>query len=86
VNAPGPPPSFSGLDVGGAAWVARRPTPQPAATNDNVIRFDATRVERLGRTFVDCTQPAWRRSTRCANASAPSPAGAWSSSRQATMR
>jgi pimeloyl-ACP methyl ester carboxylesterase len=55
---PPPSPLLYGLDGDDAAWVGGRLTPQPGATYDDVIRFDATRVGRLGRTFVDCTRPA----------------------------
>ena len=42
----------------GAAWVARRQTPQPGGVYDAPLHFDAARVERWPRSFIDCTEPA----------------------------
>ncbi|MEF7615501.1 alpha/beta hydrolase family protein [Aquincola sp. MAHUQ-54] len=55
--APADPAAF-GLSGDDAAWVARRQTPQPGGVYDDPLSFDATRIEALPRTFIDCTSPA----------------------------
>jgi pimeloyl-ACP methyl ester carboxylesterase len=55
---PPPPASAFGLTGADALWVDRRQRPQPGAVYDEVLHFDAARVARLARTFVDCTSPA----------------------------
>jgi pimeloyl-ACP methyl ester carboxylesterase len=53
-----PDPAMFGLEGADRAWVARRQTPQPGATYDAPLQFDAERVAALPRTFVDCNRPA----------------------------
>ena len=51
-------PAAFGLQGEDAAWVARRQTPQPGGVYDDPLHFDAQRIKRLPRTFIDCTSPA----------------------------
>lgn len=51
-------PAAFGLQGEDAAWVARRQTPQPGGVYDDLLHFDAQRINRLPRTFIDCTSPA----------------------------
>lgn len=51
-------PAAFGLQGEDAAWVARRQTPQPGGVYDDPLHFDAQRINRLPRTFIDCTSPA----------------------------
>jgi len=55
-----PPPDASAYGLAGADrdWVNRRQTPQPFGVYRDPIAFDAERIARLPRTFVDCTTPA----------------------------
>ena len=55
-----PPPDASVFGLSGADrdWVNRRQTPQPLKVYQDALQFDATRVSRLPRTFIDCTTPA----------------------------
>lgn len=55
-----PPPDASvfGLDGADRDWVNRRQTLQPFALYHQPLHFDAARVARLPRTFIDCTSPA----------------------------
>ena len=55
-----PPPDASVFGLTGADrdWVNRRQTPQPLALYHQPLHFDAARVARLPRTFIDCTAPA----------------------------
>ena len=55
---PPPDPAIFGLAGDDAAWVARRQTPQPGGVYDAPLHFDAARVERWPRSFIDCTEPA----------------------------
>ena len=55
---PPPDPAIFGLAGADAAWVARRQTPQPGGVYDAPLHFDAARVERWPRSFIDCTEPA----------------------------
>jgi pimeloyl-ACP methyl ester carboxylesterase len=50
-------PSLFGLQGEDAAWAARRSTPQPGGVYDDPLQFDAARLTRLPRTFIDCTDP-----------------------------
>lgn len=51
-------PSAYGLRGDDAAWVQRRQTPQPGGVYDDALSFDEARLQRLARTFIDCTDPA----------------------------
>ncbi|HEY0844586.1 MAG TPA: alpha/beta hydrolase family protein [Noviherbaspirillum sp.] len=51
-------PALFGLTGDDAQWVARRQRPHPGGVYDDPLHFDAARVERLRRTFIDCTAPA----------------------------
>lgn len=55
---PPPDPAIFGLHGGDRDWVARRQTPQPGGVYDAPLHFDADRLARLPRCFVDCTSPA----------------------------
>lgn len=48
-----------GLGGADADWVNRRLTPHPFGMYQEPLHFDAARLARLPRTFVDCTTPAW---------------------------
>jgi pimeloyl-ACP methyl ester carboxylesterase len=50
-------PSLFGLQGEDAAWAARHSTPQPGGVYDDPLHFDAARLARLPRTFIDCTNP-----------------------------
>jgi pimeloyl-ACP methyl ester carboxylesterase len=56
-----PAPDASAFGVGGADrdWVNRRLTPHPFAPYRDPLDYDIARVERLPRTFIDCTEPAF---------------------------
>lgn len=51
-------PSLYGLSGDDHAWVLRRQTPQPGGVYDAPLAFDAARIARWPRTFIDCTSPA----------------------------
>jgi pimeloyl-ACP methyl ester carboxylesterase len=55
-----PPPDAAvyGLKGEDAAWVNRRQTPQPLGVYQDPLAFDAARVAKLPRTFIDCVAPA----------------------------
>jgi pimeloyl-ACP methyl ester carboxylesterase len=53
-----PDPKAFGLEGRDYEWVKRRMTPQPLGLYRETLHFDAVRVARLPRTFVDCTAPA----------------------------
>jgi pimeloyl-ACP methyl ester carboxylesterase len=53
-----PDPAVFGLSGADHAWVARRMTPHPGGVYDAPLQFDAARVRRWPRNFVDCTAPA----------------------------
>lgn len=55
---PPPDPAIFGLHGADRDWVARRQTPQPGGVYDAPLHFDADRLARLPRCFVDCTSPA----------------------------
>jgi pimeloyl-ACP methyl ester carboxylesterase len=55
---PAPDPKVFGLAAAQHAWVQRRQTPHPGHTYMAPLEFDAQRVARVPRTFVNCTQPA----------------------------
>jgi pimeloyl-ACP methyl ester carboxylesterase len=58
VALPPPDASVFGLAGDDRAWINRRQTPHPFGVYQDRLDFDATRVARAPRTFVDCTQPA----------------------------
>ena len=55
-----PPPDASAFGLTGADrdWVNRRQTPFPFGVYRDPLAFDAARVARVPRTFIDCTLPA----------------------------
>ena len=55
-----PPPDAGvfGLKGEDAAWVNRRQTAQPLGVYQDPLAFDAARLAKLPRTFVDCVSPA----------------------------
>lgn len=55
-----PPPDASAFGLAGANrdWVNRRQTPFPFGVYRDPLAFDAARVARVPRTFIDCTLPA----------------------------
>jgi len=55
---PPPDPAIMGLEGEDHAWVRRRMTPQPGGVYDAPLAFDAARVARWPRSFIDCTSPA----------------------------
>ncbi|HEY8708335.1 MAG TPA: alpha/beta hydrolase, partial [Burkholderiaceae bacterium] len=55
---PAPDPALFGLSGADRAWVARRQTPHPGGVYDARLNFDPQRLQRLPRTFIDCTAPA----------------------------
>jgi pimeloyl-ACP methyl ester carboxylesterase len=54
---PAPDPKVFGLAAKQHAWVQRRQTAHPGHTYQAPLAFDAQRVARVPRTFVNCTQP-----------------------------
>ncbi len=56
-----PPPDAAlfGLTGADCDWVNRRQTPHPFGQYRDPLRFDATRLSALPRTFIDCVSPAW---------------------------
>jgi pimeloyl-ACP methyl ester carboxylesterase len=56
-----PPPDAAlfGLTGADADWVNRRQTPHPFGLYQERLDFDAARLAKLPRTFIDCTAPAW---------------------------
>ncbi|HVO07723.1 MAG TPA: alpha/beta fold hydrolase [Burkholderiaceae bacterium] len=56
-----PPPDAALYGLAGADcdWVNRRQTPHPFGPYREPLVFDAARLERVPRTFIDCTDPAW---------------------------
>ncbi|TFY96212.1 alpha/beta fold hydrolase [Ramlibacter rhizophilus] len=53
-----PDPQVYGLSGADAQWLQRRQTPHPGHTYTAPLAFDAARVGRVPRTFVNCTAPA----------------------------
>ncbi|MEI6803400.1 MAG: alpha/beta hydrolase [Burkholderiales bacterium] len=53
-----PDASVFGLTGVDRDWINRRQTPQPAGVYQDPLQFDAERLSRLPRTFIDCTDPA----------------------------
>lgn len=53
-----PDPKVFGLEGSDYEWAKRRMTPQPLALYQETLQFDAERVAKLPRTFIDCTNPA----------------------------
>jgi pimeloyl-ACP methyl ester carboxylesterase len=58
VAIPPPDAGVFGLKGEDAAWVNRRQTPQPLGVYQDPLAFDAARVAKLPRTFIDCVSPA----------------------------
>ncbi len=58
VAIPPPDPKVFGLEGRDYEWVKRRMTPQPLGLYQETLQFDAVRVAKLPRTFIDCTNPA----------------------------
>jgi len=56
-----PPPDAALYGLSGAdrEWVNRRQTPHPFGQYQEPLNFDAARIARVPRTFIDCTSPAW---------------------------
>lgn len=54
---PVPDARLFGLEGGDRDWVNRRMTPQPLGVYQDPLHFDAKRVARVKRTFIDCTNP-----------------------------
>jgi len=56
-----PPPDAAlyGLRGADCDWVNRRQTPHPFGQYQEPLTFDAERLARVPRTFIDCTSPAW---------------------------
>lgn len=55
---PPPSPDIFGLHGDDADWVARRQTPHPGGVYDDPLQFDAQKIARFSRCFIDCTDPA----------------------------
>lgn len=55
-----PPPDAEVFGLAGSDrdWVNRRQTPQPLRVYQQLLEFDAARLARVSRTFVDCSAPA----------------------------
>lgn len=53
-----PDAAVFGLQGADRDWVNRRQTPQPMRVYQAPLDFDAQRVARVPRTFIDCTAPA----------------------------
>lgn len=58
LSLPPPDSALFGLDGADREWVNRRQTPQPFRLYQQPLDFDAARVARIHRTFIDCTSPA----------------------------
>ncbi|HEV2610916.1 MAG TPA: alpha/beta hydrolase [Noviherbaspirillum sp.] len=58
VSMPSADASAFGLEGPDREWVNRRQTPHPFGVYQDPLMFDAQRVARVKRTFVDCTSPA----------------------------
>lgn len=58
LSFPPPDAALFGLQGADRDWVNRRQTPQPFKLYQQPLDFDAERVARVPRTFIDCTQPA----------------------------
>ena len=58
LSFPPPDAALFGLTGDDRDWVNRRQTPQPFRLYQQPLQFDATQVDALPRTFIDCTQPA----------------------------
>jgi pimeloyl-ACP methyl ester carboxylesterase len=58
VSLPPPDGSVFGLAGDDLAWVNRRQTPHPFGVYRDPLPFDAARLARVPRTFIDCTRPA----------------------------
>lgn len=55
---PAPDASAFGLEGADRDWVNRRQTPHPFGVYRDPLSFDAERIGKLPRTFIDCTSPA----------------------------
>ncbi|MCU0761648.1 MAG: alpha/beta hydrolase [Hydrogenophaga sp.] len=58
LSLPPPDSALFGLSGADRDWVNRRQTPQPFRLYQQPLDFDADRVARIPRTFIDCTMPA----------------------------
>lgn len=58
VFIPAPDANVFGLEGADRDWVNRRQTPHPFGVYRDPLSFDAERIAKLPRTFVDCTSPA----------------------------
>ena len=58
LSLPQPDAAVFGLAGADCDWVNRRMTPQPFGLYQDPLDFDAGRVARVRRTFIDCNQPA----------------------------
>ena len=56
---PPPDPAGFGLDGADRDWLLRRQVPHPFGMYREPIAFDAARLARLPRWFIDCTAPAY---------------------------
>lgn len=52
-----PDPAVFGLSGADHAWVQRRQTRHPGKPYTHMLDFDALRVARVSRTFINCTEP-----------------------------
>jgi hypothetical protein len=58
VALPPPDAGVFGLEGADRDWVNRRQTPQPFGVYRDPLVFDADRIARVPRTFIDCNAPA----------------------------
>jgi pimeloyl-ACP methyl ester carboxylesterase len=58
VALPPPDAGVFGLEGADRDWVNRRQTPQPFGVYRDPLVFDADRIARVPRTFIDCDAPA----------------------------
>ncbi len=52
-----PDAAVFGLEGADRDWVNRRQTPHPFGVYQDPLDFDAARLSRIPRTFIDCTRP-----------------------------
>lgn len=57
-HLPPAPPQGMGLKDADFDWVSRRQRPHPGGVYDDPLAFDAQRLARLPRSFIDCNRPA----------------------------
>ncbi len=58
ISLPPPDPSVYGLDGDDHAWLRRRQTHHPFSVYRDPLWFDAERVARVPRLYIDCNAPA----------------------------